>query len=279
MLWSLNGVFIKSLFSAGVGGWGIAGYRSLFACLVLTPWVLRRRGPVRERAGVAAVVITFTAMCATFVIATTRTTAANAILLQYTAPAWVFMLSPWITRERASAAQVWSLGFALAGVAVIFGCQFESGQGGLILGLMAGVVFGVQTVLFRRVRRVNPLVLVWFACGGSGVLLTGVSLLTETNEWTAATVGWLALMGAVQFALPYVFYSAGLGRVTAQQGVLLVLLEPILNPLWVWLIAAEVPHPSTLAGGGLIMTSVLYVTLMRLRGGGNVDRSIPNNDN
>lgn len=263
LMWSLNGVFIKSLYASGVGGWAIAGYRSLFACLFLTPLMLGRMGRIEDRGWVLGLVIAFTAMCATFVQAMTHTTAANAIVLQYTAPVWVFLLSPWITRERAGRGQVMSLAFSLIGVVVIFGWQFQGAHSGLILGLAAGVVFGIQTVLFRRVRRVSPLVLVWLACGGSGVILLAVSLATERTSMNAGLVGWLALMGLAQFALPYVLYSAGLGRVSAQRGSLVILLEPILSPVWVWLAVGEVPHVSTLVGGGFIMASVLCVMLVR----------------
>lgn len=265
VLWSLNGLFIKSLVAAGAGGWAIAGYRSLFACLFLTPFVLKRRRSIEHRWWVLAMVLTFTAMCATFVNSMARTTAANAIVLQYTAPVWVFLLSPWITRERAGRGQIASLAFSLIGVAVIFGWQFDLENEGLVLGLASGVVFGLLTVLLRRVRGVNPLVLVWLSCGGSGMVLLAVSFATETTEITGPLIGRLAVMGLVQFALPYVLYSAGLSRVSAQQGSLLILLEPILSPLWVWLAIGEVPHVSTVVGGAFIIAGFVYITMAHVR--------------
>ncbi len=264
VLWSFNGLFIRTLNNSGLGGWTIAGYRSLFACLFLTPFVLRRIGHIDEVKWVVGAVLSFTAMCATFVNAITQTTVANAVVLQYTAPVWVFVLSPWITRERATGAQWLSLAISVMGIAVIFGWQFELEPVGLVLGLAAGVVFGIQTVLFRRVRAVDPLVLVWMVCGGSAVLLLPVAYTVGRPPLTPPLVGWLALMGLVQFAIPYVLYSAGLRRVSAQKGALLILLEPVLSPFWVWLAVSEVPHVSTLIGGGCILSSVIYVTLLDL---------------
>ncbi|NOT00069.1 MAG: EamA family transporter, partial [Phycisphaerales bacterium] len=81
----------------------------------------------------------------------------------------------------------------------------------------------------------------------------------------AGTVGWLVLMGGVQFALPYVLYSWAIKHVTAQEAVLVVLLEAVLNPVWVWLVRGEVPHVSTLVGGGFILASVVYLAFVQVR--------------
>lgn len=264
VLWSLNGLFIKSLHDTGVSAWSIAGFRSLFACAFLMPLALRRWKPIREWGWVLATVLTFTGMCATFVIATTLTTAANAIILQYTAPAWVFVFAPLIIGERATRHQYLGLTVSLVGVAVIFLWQYAPGHTGLIIGLASGVTFGIQSVLFRRMRAVDPLVLVWLVCGGSAVLLVPVALYAGDTHLTGPAVGLLIVMGVVQFGLPYVLYSAALGRVTAQQGVLIILLESILNPLWVWLARGEVPHVSTFIGGACIVGSVAYLGLVQL---------------
>ncbi len=263
VLWSLNGLFIKTLHDADVSGWSIAAYRSLFACAVLTPLAVRRLAPIENPGWLVATVFAFTGMCATFVIATTLTTAANAIILQYTAPAWVFVCAPFITGEKATARQHMALGLSLVGVAVIFLAQYEPGQRGLLIGLASGVVFGVQSVLFRRVRAVHPLVLVWLTCGGSAVLLLAVAVLTGTARVSWPSAGWLIVMGVVQFGLPYVLYSMALARVTAQQAILIILIEAVLNPVWVWMLRGEVPHWSTFAGGACVLGSIVYLAALR----------------
>ena len=264
VLWSLNGLFIKSLHEAGVSGWSIAGFRSLFAAVFITPFALRRLKPIPDRAWVLAAVLAFTAMCATFVIATTLTTAANAIILQYTAPAWVFLFAPLIIGERATPRQHLALGLSLVGVALIFLWQYQPGQRGLVIGLASGLVFGFQSVLFRRVRTVDPLVLVWMVCTGSAAVLLAIAYLISPPHLTVSIAGWLVLMGVVQFGLPYVLYSAALHRVTAQQCVLIVMIEAILNPLWVWIVRGEVPHVSTFLGAACILGSILYLTTLQL---------------
>jgi len=266
ILWSINGLFIKVLHERGVSGWAIAGYRSMFACLFLTPFVVGTVRSIRDRGWVVAAVLAFTAMCATFVIATTQTSAANAILLQYTAPVWVFVFAPLITGERASRHQHVALGASITGVVIIFFWQFQPGQSGLMIGILSGVVFGLQTVLFRKVRHMEPLTLVWLVCGGSGAVLLAIAAATGQVVISGAAAGWICLMGVVQFGLPYVLYCVALNRLTAQQVVLIVLIEAVLNPMWVWIFRGEVPRASTLVGGAFIIASVCYLSVVRVAG-------------
>ncbi len=262
VLWSLNGLFVRGLNDSGLGGWSIAGFRSAFACMFLTPFVLRKTQPIADRWWLVGAVLCFTGMCATFVNAMTRTTVANALVLQYTAPGWVFLFSPLILRERATRSQLVALVFSLGGIAIIFGCQFSPSEGGLIIGLASGLVFGTQTVLFRRVRALDPMVLTWFACGGSSLALLAVASVCDPPVLTPALLGWLAVMGLFQFALPYVLFCAGIGRVQAQRAAMIILLEPLLSPVWVWLAKDEVPHGSTLVGGAFILAGVLYLSVV-----------------
>jgi len=266
-LWSLNGLLIKVLFASGhgVGGLSIAAWRSVFAGIALAPLAVRRWHPIAEQRWLAGALLMFTAMCATFVLATTLTSAANAIILQYTAPAWVFLLSPRIVGDRAQRRHAWPFVVSMAAVVLIFTAQFSSDAVGLVVGLASGVVFGCQGVLFRRVRHVDPVVMAFLSCAVSAALLTPLAMAIDGWHLTTRQIGVLAFMGVVQFGLPYVLYSAAVRIVSAQTAVLLIMLEPVTNPLWTWLGYGEVPHWSTLAGGVMILSSVLYLSLTSLR--------------
>lgn len=266
LLWSINGWFIKVLYHThGVGGLTIAAYRSGIAAVALLPLAIHRWRPVANPAWLGATTIVFTFMCATFVVATTRTSAANAIILQYTAPAWVFLISPWVLGERSTRVQWMSMLLAMAGVAIIFFAQISSDTVGLSIGLASGVVFGVQSVLFRKIRDVDPVVVACATCGVSAVLLMIAAAATGGVAVSRAALVWLVLMGVVQFALPYVLYAAGVARVTAQEAVLIVLIEPVLNPVWVALLRHETPAPTTILGGGMILASVLFLAWVETR--------------
>ncbi len=264
-LWSFNGPLIKLLDGAGTSAWTIAFYRSLFAALVLTPFALRKIHTLRFDPRLIVSVLVFTAMTAAFVLATTLTHAANAIFLQYTAPAWVFILSPLLLRERAERRDVVVLATALCGVAVIFtGQGATSHPPGLVVGLAAGLFFGLLTLVLRHVRQIDALLVSWINNLGSAVLLLPAAALSTLSLDREQFI-LLILLGVFQFGIPYLLYTKGLQYVPAHRAVLLILMEPVLNPTWTFLIVGEVPASTTLAGGGLILAAVVLQVVLTLR--------------
>jgi drug/metabolite transporter (DMT)-like permease len=260
-LWSTNGVLIKALHDGGLHGATVASYRSLVAAAFLAPFAWPRRRALPHPLWTGGAVLLFTAMCATFVISTTLTTAANAIILQYTAPAWVFALAPLINRERAEARQWTAFAASMAAIVLIFSTQYASDALGLAVGLVSGMVFGAQIVLFRKVSALDPVVFIFLCCAGSGVLLLPVAVVVGGSMPSATLAALVLLAGVLQFGLPYVLYAAGNRHVSAQSAVLIVMLEPVLNPVWVYVVRGEIPAWSTIAGGGLILLSVAYLSL------------------
>lgn len=258
-LWSLNGPLIKKLQQDGVSGLSIACYRSLLAGLLFTPFVLRRAGTLRNAAPAWAVgsVFTFTLMTVCFVIATTRAAASTAIILQYTSPLWVFLLSPVLLKEKPRLSEGLVLLVSMAGVAVIFFGNRTGDVGGLAIALLSGVGYGALIVVLRGLRAVDPPVVTWLNCLGSGLLLAPAVWWWSTFQLTLPQFGVVLFMSMAQFALPYVLFSWALRHVEAHKASLLTLLETILNPIWTLLLVGEaVPRP-TLLGGPLILAGVL----------------------
>ncbi len=260
-LWSLNGVLIKQLNTADVPAISIACLRSLIGGAVFLPFAWRVRHTLRRvspRWPVASV-IAFTLMTSTFVIATTITTAANAIILQYTSAIWVFLLAPLLIGERARASEGLVLVIAMAGVGVIFFGHSAGATGpltGLWVALASGFGYGVLTVLLRGLREVDPFVVSALNALGSGMLLVIPTLIWGSFALTPTMWGAVTFMALVQFVGPYFLFSWALQHVPAMRGGLIVLLEVILNPLWAFLGAGEAPHLSTTIGGGLILVGV-----------------------
>lgn len=257
-LWSLNGPLIKLLGRGDVPGVTIACYRSLLGGLIFLPFALPRLGTLRRvRVGwPIATVVTFTMMTATFVIATTMTAAANVIILQYTSPIWVFLLSPLLLKERPGRAEGLVLLLAMAGVGIIFAGRAEANLAALVLALVSGLGYGSLTVLLRALRPVSPTVVAAANALGSGVLLAGPVAVWGTFVLTPDQWALMLLMALVQFTLPYFLFSWALQRLEAHRVALIVLLEAILNPTWTFLLVGEVPPPATLVGGPLILLSV-----------------------
>ncbi|MBK9120864.1 MAG: DMT family transporter [Phycisphaerales bacterium] len=266
-LWSLNGPLIKLLDREAVPAISIACFRSLVGGLILLPFGLRyaaslRSVPLRWPVWTA---FSFTFMTTSFVAANILAPAATAIVLQYTAPVWVFLLSPLLVGERAGRAEGGALAVAMLGVLVIFGVGGGAQPVGLMLGLLSGLGFGLLTVLLRKLRTVHPLTVATLNALGSGLVLLPAVL--WWGSFQLSPFAWL-LVGAlavVQFTLPYVLYSWALQRVVAHRAALILLLEPVLNPIWTYLAVGEHVPLGTLMGGPLIVLSVAAWLLLAWR--------------
>jgi drug/metabolite transporter (DMT)-like permease len=250
VLWSLGGVCIKSL---ALGAVAITGYRCLFAALAILP-LLRRAGwpPARD---LAVSVALYAVMLLVYVAAVQGTTAANANLLQYTAPIWVLLLSPAVLRERGQPADRRAIVISLTGVAILFFGNWRGAEArGLILGLISGVFFGLFMLWQRRLRGYDPASIVVANNLGVALLLlpfAGADLWPEPRA-----LGILVFMGAIQFGIPYLLFTRGLKQIGGPEASLLTLIEPVLTPVWVALIVGERPTVATIAGGACILAAL-----------------------
>lgn len=255
-MWSLSGVLAKGL---SLDGPAIAFYRGLFAGLALLPFV--PRGAHAFRPGMLVLAVVFAAMTGLYLGSMRSTTAANAIFLQSSSVIWVVPIGFAVLRERVSGRGLAGVGLAAAGIAVIL----ASGRGdrphetlGIVYGLASGVGFAGVLVGLRRYREINP---TWLCASNNlgGALLLGL--------WVVATGGsiplphggdWatLVVFGVVQMAIPYVLFTRGLRTVPAAEAGLIGLIEPILNPLWVYLQHGERPGTPTVVGGALVLAGV-----------------------
>jgi DME family drug/metabolite transporter len=263
ILWSLGGVGIKSL---ALGAIAIAGYRCLFAALALSPFLLRPGmlpGAERSiaRRGVAVSIALYALMLMTYVSALQGTTAANANLLQYTAPLYVLLFSPLLLGEPVSRADRRAIAVSLVGVAtLVLGNWRGAETRGLSLGLLSGLLFGLFMIWQRRLRGCRPVPLVFANNLGAALLLLPFAGNLALDGRSAAL---LVFLGVVQFAVPYVLFTWGVQRVSGPEASLLTLIEPVLTPVWVALILGERPTTATLVGGAGILAALAlrYVTI------------------
>jgi drug/metabolite transporter (DMT)-like permease len=250
LLWSLAGVFIKFL---DLPPLTIVFYRSVFAALVFTPFL--RRKDWRIDRPILISVISYTAAISAFVSANKLTTAANAIVLQYTAPLFVFLFSGIVLGEKISRLNGFTLAASMIGVAIIFlGSAGQPDMAGVLLALLSGALFAAYMINLRKTQAVSPVYLTWI----NNVVCALLLLLVVKSQLglTSTQLGIVAVMGAVQLGLPYFLFSKGLQTVPLQEASLIALIEPVLNPLWVALIVGEIPSLATLAGGGLIVAAL-----------------------
>jgi drug/metabolite transporter (DMT)-like permease len=258
LLWSLAGIFIKLL---SLPALTIVFYRSLFASLFFAFFTGKNVSvPLRALLLSAA---SYTAAISAFVAANKITTAANAIVLQYTAPIFVFIIIHFFFREKITGVSWFSLVFGMVGVAVI--CAGSAGQpdaAGVTVALLSGLLFAIYMVSLRFLRDVAP---------GRLTFLNNAAccLMLLPFVWSELSLsfaeGWIvAVMGIVQLGIPYWLFSKGVEKIPVQEASLIVLIEPVLNPIWVALAIGEVPSTATFIGGSLIVASLAFRYLWQL---------------
>jgi drug/metabolite transporter (DMT)-like permease len=254
VLWSTAGAAIKS---CGLDGWQIAGGRSLVAALFLV--VAVREARVRPTLRVLAVSVAFAFTVVLFVLATKATTAANAIFIQDTAPLWVLLLSPWLLGERPTRGELLAIPVYGVGLGLFFLDELTAGQvRGNALALGSGVAFAFSIVGLRLLRHEGPAALV---LGNVIAAAVALPLWPQGPAATAPDLAIVAYLGVFQVALAYVAFSRGLTGTPAIEASLLILLEPVLNPIWTFLVAGERPGPWAIAGGAVVLGATAWRTL------------------
>jgi drug/metabolite transporter, DME family len=251
VLWSTAGAAIKS---CGLDGWQIASGRSLVAGLFLVALVPECRRLPSLRVLLVAVAYAFTVVL--FVVATKLTTAANAIFIQDTAPLWVLLLSPWLLGERPTRGELLAIPVYGLGLGLFFLDDLSAGQlQGNLVALGSGIAFALSIMGLRLVRHEGPSALV------HGNLLAALAALPMALSGPSPTGLDLALvgyLGVFQLGLSYLLFSRGLLGTPAVEASLLVLLEPVLNPIWTFLAAGERPGPWAVVGGAIVLGATAW---------------------
>ncbi|WP_221031167.1 DMT family transporter [Actomonas aquatica] len=261
VLWSSGGLLIKHV------DWpplAVAGGRGFFAALFLLGVRARRLHFTFSRPQLLGAF--FYAGCTVaFCAATKLTTAANAILLQYTAPVWIALFGAWALGERTSRFD-WTIVVVVLGGMALFladGLTVSGNLGGDALGLLSGMFFGAMIIALRRQKDGSPLESIIlgnalaFLCGLPWMLSAP---LPSPSGWTA-----LILLGVGQLGVSYLLYAYAIKHVTALQAVLIPVIEPLLNPLWVLLAIGEKPTPLSLLGGAIVLGAVTFRAAASLR--------------
>ncbi len=265
--WSLSGVAVKIVQTHPLS---FALWRSAAAaaCMALMLPLFSGTRPTGRWMGLC--ILLYTAVVALLITAMTYSTAAKGILLQYIGPV-ACALFAWLFQHRAIARRsIIAIAIASAGVGVmVFFGEDDLSPIGTICGIASGICFGGLILMLEKVDRVeqgraNPVWIVFANNAGSVVLLLPVCLLAGVLDLTPWKVGAISIVGVVQLAIPYLLFQLGLRRVHPVDASLLVLLEPVLNPVWVALLTTERPDAATLIGGiAILLAMVIEATKPR----------------
>lgn len=261
VLWSLGGVLIKWV---SLPSLAVAGFRSAIALPVLL--ICFRTNTINFSVAQLIGGVSYAATVILFVYATKLTTAGNAILLQYTAPVYVALFSGWLLNEKIRWFDWVAIAAVLSGLSLFFLDELSSGGlTGNILAVVSGFTFASLVLFMRKQKEASP--------AGSviiGNLLTALIGLPWMVKSLPGGTDWigLLLLGVFQLGLSYVCYAIAIKRVTAMEGILIPVLEPILNPLWAFFFVGERIGPWALLGGFLIILSLLFRGFMNSRRSG-----------
>lgn len=249
VLWSLGGILIKSV---ELNPLAIAGMRSAIAAVILL--IALKKPKLNFSGPQIGAAFAYVGTVVLFVTANKMTTAANAILIQYTAPIYVAIFGALILKEKTRLFD-WIIVLVVIGGMALFFFDHLSANGviGNIVAAFSGVSFAFFTIFMRMQKDGSPLESVFL-----GNILTALIGLPFMFKSIPTTGDWknLLLLGILQLGIPYILYSRAIKHVTALEAILIPVLEPILNPVWVFLMLGEAPSHIALLGGVIVIMAV-----------------------
>ncbi len=268
LTFSIGGAGIKA---CQLTSWQVASFRSGIAAVVLLLLLPEAR---RGWSGRAALVgVAYAATVTLFVLANKLTTSANTIFLQSTAPLYILLLSPWLLREHIRGRDVLVMGIVALGMALLFvGTDQRYATApdpvhGNLLATLSGVSWALTLMGLRWMGRhetgsAAPAVVIGNLIAFFVVLPMALPVVgARPLDWAIVTG-----LGTIQIGIAYVFLTRGMRHVRALDASMLLLLEPVLNPVWAWLILGEQPRTWSLVGGAVILGGTLAKTWMDSRG-------------
>ena len=255
LLWSTGGLFIKW---TSISGLELSFFRSFFA-IIMVAFFTRREGFGLNVVTALASVL-YAVLLILFVLATKQTTAANAIFLQYTAPVYVLILEPLIYKEKFRHRDLMTVLICVGGMTLFFvGRLRPEDVSGNMMALASGFCFALYFLLLRhpRAREVNR---------ASSVIYGNLLVVLLTAPWGFAATPSLdrfdlmsvVYLGVIQIGLAYLLFTTAMANgVRSLDAGIVGYVEPVLNPVWVFLVLGEKPSPWALIGGTIIILAVI----------------------
>jgi drug/metabolite transporter (DMT)-like permease len=271
LLWSTGSLFIKA---TPLGALELSFGRSLFAAATVA--LLTRREGFRVNRVTLVASVLYAALLLLFVVANKLTTAANAIFLQYTAPVYVLLLEPLFYKERFRWRDLVVVAACVAGMSLFFvGRLRPQDVSGNLTALASGLCFALFLLLLRHPRagKVNRASSVIYGnlliC-----ILTAPAFARIAESLTTKDVMIVIYLGVVQIGFAYTLFTLGIARgVRSLDASIVGYIEPMLNPVWVFLFLGERPSRWAIAGGAIIIAAVVAHTIALARRAKKVRRA------
>lgn len=256
LLWSSGGLFIKLI---SLSAMQLSFFRCSIAAIAFAI-IFRKRILLVNKLSVLNSFV-YAIVLISFVIATKTTTAANAIFLQATAPIYVLIFEPLITKTKYERLNIITVGVCIIGMILFFVGKLEPGHlEGNLVALVSGITFAA---LFLGMKKNEPQyqqgsiflgnVIVAIVCFP---FITSLEVLTFSDLWM------VTFLGVFQIALAYAFFASGLKRIYAVEASIIAMVEPVLNPVWVFIGYGETPSLTAIFGGLIILGAIIVRSLI-----------------
>jgi drug/metabolite transporter, DME family len=269
LLFSTGGAAIKG---TSMTVFQVAGFRSGVAAVAIALLLPQARRGFSLALLPAA--LAYAATLVLFVTATKLTTAASAIFLQSTAPIWVLVLAPLLLGEAIRRADLPYVAVVAAGLLLVFlGSRDPVATApqpalGNALGLASGLSYALLMILMRRLMRAGDgrdHSLTAMVLGNALAFLACLPFCFPIADVTARDGASILYLGVIQIGVAYWLFARGLRALSALEISLLVLLEPVLNPLWTWVLHGEQPSALVLTGGATMVAALAARALLDRR--------------
>jgi DME family drug/metabolite transporter len=256
LLWSTGGLFIKLI---SLPAMQLAFFRCIIAAV--TFGILFRKRILLFNKLTFLNSAFYAAILITFVIATKTTTAANAIFLQSTAPIYVLIFEPIFNKTKYEKINVITVVVCVLGMLLFFVGKLEPGHlEGNIIALLSGIAFAS---FFLGMKMNDPKYQhssIFY--GNILVAILSIPFLFSLEYLTIKDLSMLAFLGVFQIAIAYAFFSSGLKRILAVEASIIALIEPVLNPVWVFIGYGETPTLTAIIGGLIILGAIVVRSLV-----------------
>ena len=263
-LWSIGGLFIKLI------SWDpmlIAGLRSIIAAVATGIYIKLIHQKLEFNKWSLLSGLAVGSVCGMFVFANKLTTAANAIVLQYSSPVWILLIGAVFLHKKIHRRDIFVVVAALAGISLFFLDQLTpGGMAGNIIAIISGISMAMVFIANSQAAdsdavRYTGILLGHSLCGILGI----VGLFIYPFHPTGAEIGYIFLLGIAQIAIPYILLAIASKHCPALASNLISMLEPLLNPLWVMLFYGETPGTFALLGSAVIIGAVVIWTIADAR--------------
>ena len=252
-LWSTGGLFIKLL---PLDAFTILFYRSFYAAVIFI--IIFRKSLFRFNKLSLVSIVFYAPLLIAFVTSTKLTTAANAIFLQYTAPAVVLLLEPYFVRTKLTKINIFTVAVCFAGMCLFFVEQFSRPDNWL--GIWIAFFNGLILAGFLIIQKMNKPEFLPGAVflGNIVVCLITLPWFIENPFPTFQENNYLMILGFGQLGLGFALFLFGQKYLPAIESSLISMLEPLLNPVWVFIGYGENPGYWAMVGGLVIIAALIF---------------------